>query len=125
MKLLLVEPSTLLRERLAAMLSSLDCVRIAESTSVEDSRQLIRAMRPEIVVMSTCLPDENGLKALAEARSECLSACLIVVSSYSPEPYRRRWLQAGADHFFDLPAQIDLLLEAVVRRGKAHLSRTQ
>lgn len=121
MKLLLVEPSILLRERLAAMLTSLGCVEIVETTAVEDASRVIRAMQPEIVVMDVQLPDEAGLEALTRARSECPSACLIMVSSYSSEPYRRRWLQAGADHFFDLSAQIDLLLKVVMRRGETHL----
>ena len=125
MKLLLVEPSILLRERLAAMLTSLGCVRIVETTAVEDASQIVRAMQPEILVMSAQLPDESGLEALARARSECPSACLIVVSSYSSEPYRKRWLQAGADHFFDLSAQIDLLLDVVMQHCKTHLSPAQ
>lgn len=121
MKLLLVEPSILLRERLAAMLTSLGCVEIVETTAVEDAGQVIRAMQPEIVVMGAQLPDESGLEALARARSECPSACLIVVSSYSSEPYRKRWLQARADHFFDLSAQIDQLLNVVMRHSQTHL----
>jgi len=121
MKLLLVEPSILLRERLAAMLTSLGCVEIVETTAVEDASRVIRDMQPEIVVMDAPLPDETGLEALARARSECPSACLIMVSSYSSEPYRKRWLQAGADHFFDLSAQIDMLLKVVMRHCKTHL----
>jgi DNA-binding NarL/FixJ family response regulator len=121
MKLLLVEPSILLRERLAAMLTSLDCVEIVETTVVEDASRAIRAMQPDIVVMSAQLPDESGLDALARSRAECHTACLIVVSSHSSEPYRKRWLQAGADFFFDLSAQIDLLLNVVMRHSKTHL----
>jgi len=121
MKLLLVEPSILLRERLAAMLSSLGCAEIVESTAVEDTNRIMRLMQPEIVVMDARLPDENGREALARARYACPAACLIVMSSYSSEPYRKRWLQAGADHFFDLSAQIDLLLNVVRRHSQAHL----
>ena len=115
MKLLLVEPSILLRGRLAAMLTSLGCVEIVETTAVEDASRVIRDMQPEIVVMGAQKPDEGGLEELARARFECPSACMIVVSSYSPEVYRKRWLQAGADHFYDLSAQIDLLLNTVTR----------
>jgi len=120
MKLLLVEPSILLRERLAAMLASLGCAEIVESTAVEDTNRIMRLMQPEILVMDARLPDESGCEALARARVACPSACLIVVSSYSSEPYRKRWLQAGADHFFDLSAQIDLLLNVVRRHNWAH-----
>lgn len=121
MKLLLVEPSMLLRERLTAMLSSLGCVEIVETAAVEEARHLIPAMRPEIVIMDAQLPDEGGLDALSRARAECPSACLIVVSAHSAEPYTKRWLQAGADHFFDLSAQIDLLLKVVQHHCQTHL----
>jgi len=93
-----------------------------ESIAVEDAGQVMRLMQPEIVVMDARLPDESGCEALARARHACPSACLIVVSSYSSEPYRKRWLQAGADHFFDLSAQIDLLLN-VVRRHDMNIDK--
>lgn len=115
MKLLLVEPSILLRERLAAMLSSLHGVEIVEIAALEHASRAMRGVQPEVVVMGAQKPDEGGLEELARARFECPSACMIVVSSYSPEVYRKRWLQAGADHFYDLSAQIDLLLNTVTR----------
>lgn len=117
MKLLLVEPSTLLRERLAAMLASLHGVEIVQTAKVENARRAMRGMQPTVVVMDAPKPDESGLDALARLRSECPSACLIVVSSYSPEAYRKRWLEAGADHFYDLSAQIDLLLNTVTHHS--------
>lgn len=115
MKLLLVEPSILLRERLAAMLSSLHGVEIVEVAAIGNASGAIWGVPPEVVVMGAQKPDESGLEELARARFECPSACMIVVSSYSPEVYRKRWLQAGADHFYDLSAQIDLLLHTVTR----------
>lgn len=115
MKLLLVEPSTLLRERLAAMLASLHGVEIMEIAALENASSVMWGAQPEVVVMGARQPDDSGLEALARARFECPSACMIVVSSYSPEAYRKRWLQAGADHFYDLSAQTDLLLNTVTR----------
>ncbi|HUX31793.1 MAG TPA: response regulator [Thiobacillus sp.] len=115
MKLLLVEPSILLRERLAAMLSSLHGVEIVEIAVLENASRAMQGVQPEVVVMGVQKPDEGGLEDLARARSACPAACMIVVSSYSPEVYRKRWLQAGADHFYDLSAQIDLLLNTVTR----------
>lgn len=99
------------------MLTSIGCVEIVETTAMEEASQVIRVTQPEIVVMDAQLPDESGLEALARARAECPSACLIMVSFNSSEPYRKRWLQAGADYFFDLSAQIDPLLNAVRRHA--------
>lgn len=113
MKLLLVEPSILLRERLTAILASIGSAGMLEVSTAEDAGQLVREMQPEIVVMDAHLPDASSLEALARVRSESPSACLIVVSFHTSEPYRKRWLQAGADHCFDLPMQIDQLMNVV------------
>lgn len=120
MRLLLIEPSDLLRERMAAMLAGLGCAEIIEAASVEEAAQFILVLRPEIVIVDAGLPDRHALDALAWARAESPAACLVVVSVHSAEPYRKRWLQAGADDFFDLSAQIDGLVKRV-----RHCCRTQ
>ncbi len=121
MTLLLVEPSTLFRERLAAILASIGYVEIVESATLEMASQIIRTLQPEIVVMDAELTDGGGLELLSVARAECPSACLIVVSQNSSEPYKKRWLQAGADHCFDLSVQIDQLLDVVMHYSQTYL----
>ncbi len=113
MRLLLIEPSVLLRERLVAMLADLGCAEVIEATSIEEASQLIMALRPEIVVADAGLPDRRSLDALAWARAKCPAAWLVVVSTHAAEAYRKRWLQAGADEFFDLSAQVDGLAKRV------------
>jgi two-component system response regulator DegU len=125
MKLLLVASSTFLRKRLSAILDCLDYVEIFEATVVKETSQEILAMQPEMVVMNAQLPDENGLEALARLRSECPSACFIVISCNSSELYRKRWLQAGADHCFDLTVQIDQFLNLVLHHSQTRLGSTQ
>ncbi len=120
MKLLLVEPSILLRERLAAMLASLGCVELTQAAAVEEVAHMILAIQPEVVIVDACLPDEGGLGVLLRARLDCRSACLVVVSAHFAEPYRKRWLQAGADHVFDLSTQVDLLLKMVRHQCRTH-----
>lgn len=120
MRLLLIEPSDLLRERLAAMLASLGCAEIIEAISVEEAAQFILVLRPEIVIVDAGLPDRGALDALAWAREKCPAACLVVVSVHCAEPYRKRWLQAGADDFFDLSAQFDGLVKRVRHCCRTH-----
>lgn len=124
MTLLLVEPSTLLRERLVAILASLDCVEIVETAAFGKASQVMRTLQPEIVIMDAQLTDDRGLEFISQARTECPSTCLIVVNPNSSEPYRKRWLQAGADHCFDLSVQIDQLLDVVIRHSQMCLCST-
>ncbi len=121
MTLLLVEPSTLLRERLAAILASLGCMEIVETATYEMASEVIRSQQPMIVIMDAQLTDGSGLELLSVARVECPSACLIVVNPNSSEPYRKRWLQAGADHCFDLSVQIDQLMEVVMHHSQMYV----
>jgi DNA-binding NarL/FixJ family response regulator len=121
MTLLLVEPSTLLRERLAAILASLGCVEIVETITFGMASQVIRTLQPKIVVMDAQLTDGSGLELLSVARAECPSACLIVVNPSSSEPYRKRWLQAGADHCFDLSVEIDPFLDVVMHHSQMYV----
>lgn len=118
MKLLLIDPSTLLNERLERILANLDCVEVVEATTtVEDATRVMQSLRPEIVVMNAWLPDGEGIGVLARVRAESPSACLIVMSHDSSAPYKKRWLRAGADYCLDLPVQIELLLDVVTQRG--------
>ena len=118
MKLLLVEPSNLLRERMVAILATFPFVEIVEATTVDDACQIKHAVQPEIVVMGVQLPDENGVEALARMKSEYSSACLIVITPYASEPYRKRWLHAGADDCFDLSVQLEQFLEVLKRNSQ-------
>lgn len=117
MKLLVVEPSILLRERLVAMLASFHFVEIVEATTVDDACQVKHAVQPEIVVMGAQLPDKKGVESLARIKSEYLSACLVVITPYASELYSKRWLQAGADHCLDLSVQIEQLLNIVMHHS--------
>lgn len=114
MRLLLVEKSVLLRERLVAMLAGIQGLdRIETAASVEEASAVMRAARPDIVVIDACLPDGIGTKVLARIKAECAPGCVIVLSHDSADLYRKCWLQAGADHCFDINAQLDQLLNAV------------
>lgn len=127
MRVLLVEPSGLLRERLAAMLKGLGGIEIVEAVAAEEAGRIVAATRPGVVIMGAGLPDEAGLAALdalVRAKAGCRSVYLIVTSAHAAEPYRKRWLQAGADRFFDLSTQIDSLLKVVMRVCRTHLCST-
>lgn len=115
MKLLLISPSVLLKKRLGAMLASLDSAEVGIASTMEDVTRIVRTFRPEIVVLHASLPDGEGLETLARVKSECTSACIIVVSDCFSEVYRKRWHLAGADYCFDILLQVDQMLNTVMQ----------
>lgn len=127
MKLLLLDPLVLVRERLGAMLDSLDFVEVEIANTLEDSIQIVRSIRPEIVILRARMPDGGSIEMLTMVKSVCPSICLIVVSDLDlSEVYVKRWRLAGADYCFDLFLQLDQLLDTVRQLGisNAHADRS-
>ena len=61
-KVLLVDDSRIVRERLAALISELpDVVLIGEASNVSEGLKKIRQLRPHIVVLDISMPGGNGI----------------------------------------------------------------
>lgn len=114
MKLLLLDPLVLVRERLGAMLASLDFVEVEIANTMEYPIQIIRSIRPEIVILRASMPYGGSIETLSMLKSECPSICLIAVSDLNlSEVYIKRWRLAGADYCFDILLQLDQLIDTV------------
>lgn len=123
MKLLLIEKSSLLNQRLANLLIDIDGIELLETAAtIEEAVRVMQLIRPGIVVMDIHLPDECAAGMLASVRGECPAACIIVLSYDFSEVHRKHWLRAGADNCFDIVFQIDQWLDAVTQQVIAHTS---
>lgn len=123
MKLLLLDPLVLVRERLGAVLATLDCVKSVETAdTIEEAIRVMQSMRPEIVIMDSHLPDRTGVGALARLKSEWPTACVIVLSYDLSETVKKHWLEAGADYCFDIALQTGQLLDTVAQQVNATAS---
>lgn len=113
MKLLLIDPLILIRERLGAILANLGIAEVEITGTMEDAIQLMQTSHPDIAILHARLPDEKSIGMLVRLKSECVSTCVIVVSNQLPEICRKRWKIAGADYCFDISMQVDQLLGTV------------
>src|SRR4051812_41274920 len=60
-KVLLVDDSRIVRERLGALISELPSVElVGEASNVAEGIRKIRRLRPDIVVLDISMPDGNG-----------------------------------------------------------------
>ena len=99
MKVLVVDDSSGIWERLLGLLGDSSPGELSFSTTLGQARETLARQRPDKVVLDIQLPDGNGLDLLRELRGH---RPLLPVAVFSNHPeFRRRALDLGATRFFD------------------------
>ena len=107
-KVLLVDDSRIVRERLAALISELPgVVLIGEACNVSEGVKKIRQLRPHIVVLDISMPGGNGIQVLEAVRKRGPAPHIIMLTNFAHEAYRERCLELGAEYFFDKSAEFE------------------
>lgn len=107
MKLLIVDDSALLQERLRRAIARLDDhVEIRPAYNCAEARKLFHAFNPDTAILDISLPDGTGLNLLEEFKAEAPSLRILMMTNYSDKSIRRSCMEKGADEFFD---KMDLL----------------
>jgi DNA-binding NarL/FixJ family response regulator len=118
LRVVIVEDSSIIRERLAESLAEIPNVEIVgKATTEAEALAFMRHSKWDAAVLDLQLKQGTGLgvlKALSE-NSRPASTKVIVFTNYSFPQYRDRSLLLGADYFFDKAREFhrvrDVLLE--------------
>ncbi len=116
LKLLLVEDSPVLRERLVALVEELPGVELvgAAATGAEAIR-LFERETPDAIVLDVGLPDLNGLAVLRHIRGQSATVAVMIYSGYEfPEMVECCEL-LGATGFFGKADNVGPLLATLQR----------
>ncbi len=86
---------------------------IAEADDGEESLEVARRLRPDLVILDVMMPRRNGIEVLAELRrDEALASTPVIVLTAQPET-RDEALEMGADRVIDKPFVPDEISTAV------------
>ncbi|MEO8620133.1 MAG: response regulator transcription factor [bacterium] len=112
MRVLVVDDTQSVRERLAAMIAAIAGVeRVTQEADGLAGLAAIAMEAPDVVVLDIRMPRVNGFQLLAELNGRAESPTCIVVSNHAE--YTRHALLAGASYFFDKSTEIDALLATI------------
>ena len=115
-RILTVDDHGLLREGVAALLSSEpDMAVVGGAGTGCEAIQQFRALRPDITLMDLQMPDMSGVEAIIAIRAEFPDAKFIVLTTYSGDVQVVRALKAGASGY---------LLKTLVHKELADTIRT-
>ena len=116
---MVVDDSSLVRERLADLLSDIDGVHgVLQADSgqraldllLEDTSGAVR-----FIVLDIEMPGESGLQLLQRIKTHRGDIRIAMFTQHANSQHRARSLEGGADFFFDKSSDLDRL-ETVVRQ---------
>jgi DNA-binding NarL/FixJ family response regulator len=123
-KVLVVDDSVVVRDRLVALLSELAGVDVVGTAGDgPEGVTIARRLAPDAVVLDIRMPRGDGVAVLQDIKARAPATVVVVLTNYSGECHRARCLAAGADHFLDKSTDLDRLVEifeglaSAARRG--------
>jgi DNA-binding NarL/FixJ family response regulator len=116
-KVFLVEDAPLLRERLAALITSIPGARVVgQAVGAEEALHGILAERPDVVVLDIHLAQGNGFDVLRGLRAAQFAPEIHVLTNYPLDGYRQTAKRLGARGFFDKSTEFDALRATLAAR---------
>ena len=113
-KVLIVEDSLLVRERLAAMIAEVRNVAIVgQAEDGFQAQALFRQHRPDAVVLDIQVPGINGMDLLAQFKREHPVCVVMVLTTYAFKEFRQRCVALGADYFFNKSSEFERVTEVL------------
>jgi DNA-binding NarL/FixJ family response regulator len=123
---ILADDHTLVRAGIRALLEKLPSVKvIGEASDGREVLNLVKAQRPDVVLMDIAMPGLNGLEAAARMARDFPEVRIIILSMHNNEEYVVRALKAGAVGYLlkkAATAELETALHEVLR-GEIYLSR--
>jgi two-component system, NarL family, response regulator DevR len=111
-RVVIVDDSLIIRERLAEMVNNLEGVElIGEARNVSEAIDAINALQPEVVILDLQMPGGSGLDVLQNMKESEDTPVIIMLTNYAFPGFRQRCLKAGADYFLDKSTEFDQIPE--------------
>lgn len=125
LRILLADDHTLVRAGIRALLAQMPDVEVVgEAGDGREALALVKALRPDVLLMDIAMTGMSGLEAAAQVKKECPGVKVIILSMHADEEYVMQALRAGAAGYLLKDAasvELELALKAAVA-GQTYLS---
>lgn len=121
---LIVEDNRLLRESLAAVLSSECGFAIHQTDDGVKALEIVSKQPPDLVILDLSMPRMDGLSVLREIRKEHPGVRVLVLTVHESQQYVLECIKEGADGYCVKESSLDELEHAVrsALEGKFYIS---
>jgi DNA-binding NarL/FixJ family response regulator len=113
---LIVDDSTLVRQRLSALLAEAPGLRIVgEAANAAGALSAVRRLAPDAVVLDIRMPGASGIEVLEHIKADNPNILVIMLTNYDFDQYRRQCLASGADYFFNKAREFERVIDVLTR----------
>jgi DNA-binding NarL/FixJ family response regulator len=113
-RVLLVEDHNLVRQALRSLLTAEDDLQIVgEARDGREAIQLVKKLRPDVVVMDIAMPLLNGVQATRQIRSLFPTMKVLVLSAHGEDEYVEQAIEAGAAGYVVKESAANVLVKAI------------
>lgn len=119
MKVLVVEDSELISQRLLVQLESID--GIEDLSSVDNGAEAIRIFTetmPDLVVLDISLPGKNGIELLKEFKEIKPDSMIFIFTNYPYQHFKTACINLGASEFLDKSIDFELLIAKIEEQAE-------
>lgn len=121
MKILIVDDSTLIRERLSSVISAIPGVdAVYHAENADEAIQKLNAVTPDVAILDIRMPKGNGFSVLKHIKQEKPRTLVIMLTNYPYEQYKKKAFELGADYFFDKSTSTDDAINVVEKFAAEH-----
>lgn len=114
-RVLIVDDSEQIRERLVTLLSEEEQIRIVgQAGNGRDTMDAMERLRPDTVILDIRLPDKSGIELLKEVNDRYPAVMVIMLTNFDNAQYRRQCRQLGADHFLNKTLEFDKIIDLII-----------
>lgn len=101
MKVLVVDDSDIVRDRISVMLSSIKNLEVVgTSANSIDALYLVNELKPDAVTLDIRIPGESGIEVLKKIKSNQPSTIVMMLTNFPIEQYKNKCRKLGSDYFF-------------------------
>lgn len=118
LRVFIVEDSPIVRERLVALLGSIDgAAAIGQASRADEAIHGILETQPDAVVLDLKLAEGSGFDVLRAVHERAPGIDLYMLSNFATEPYRRMAARLGARGFFDKSNEFQRVRDVLATRA--------
>ena len=112
LRVFIVDDSAIIRERLEMLLSELKGIEIiGQAKGSTEAEEAIPKLKPDVVILDIRMPGGNGIDVLENIKKGKSPPIVIMFTNYPYPQYRKKYMDAGADFFFDKSTEFDKITE--------------
>ena len=101
MKVLIVDDSLVVRERISKMLSGIKNIKVVgEAANSINAIHLADKLKPDAVTLDIRIPGEGGIEVLKKIKRSKPHVIVVVLTNFPNEQYKNKCYELGGDYFF-------------------------